>query len=74
MIGTLKNVGEYMLVQDGVCRKLKTLFDSDSLAYIRSELNVQNIFNRHYDKSNPDWRFNYLQAVKLEKYHEEDEE
>jgi type IV secretion system protein VirB4 len=67
MLAGLMPVGEYMLIKDGFCRKLRTLFDNDSLAYLRSELPYQNIFDRYKNSGDPDWRNNYLNEVSRKK-------
>lgn len=54
---------EYLLVQNGNSRVLKTEFNSECLAYLRSEEHVLKIFDRHKASGRPDWKQTYLAEV-----------
>lgn len=62
-IKSLRPAREYMLIKDGFSRVLRTMFDENSLAYLRSEVGLQNIFIECRNSGDPDWRTNYLNRV-----------
>lgn len=62
MIKTLV-LGEYLIVQGSNCRIYRTALDSQSLAYLRSEEEVQSTFLRHKQSGDAGWKVAYLQEV-----------
>lgn len=69
LIAKLRPKRDYLLIQTSDTgggtnsRILATNFPKGALAYLRSEETVLKIFDKHYDKSNPSWKENYLAAV-----------
>jgi type IV secretion system protein TrbE len=62
-IKTLRPAREYMVIKDGFSRILRTMFDENSLAFLRSEVGLQKIFIECRDSGDPGWRANYLNQV-----------
>lgn len=63
MVKTL-TIGEYLIVQGSNCRIYRTALDSQSLAYLRSEEEVQGVFLKHKKSGKDDWMDRYLLEIK----------
>lgn len=51
---------EYMLVTNGTSRVMQMILDKQSLAYLRSEIKLQNKFDEIVATGDPDWKKRYL--------------
>lgn len=63
-IATLQPKRDYLLIQDGQARVLTTEFNSESLAYLRSEKAVLNIWDRLEAENEEGWHEKYLTEVR----------
>lgn len=63
MIAQLQPKRDYLLIQDGNARVITTDFTPASLAYLRSEKAVLNIWDSHVASGDPNWKNNYLSEV-----------
>ena len=59
-LGSIKPMRDYLLIADGFCRLLGTNLDKDSLAYLRSEQEYQDLFVKTQATGLPDWRKTYI--------------
>lgn len=63
-IKTLTPQREYMLVTNGTSRVMKMVLDKQSLAYLRSEIKLQNRFDEVAGSGTADWKQRYLDYAK----------
>lgn len=63
LIGQLRPKRDYLLVADGFCKILRTSFDKNMLAYLRSEQGFQDLFTEAQTSGRADWREWYIQEA-----------
>lgn len=63
MVKVLIPALEYMHIKNGIVRKYRTLFDTKSLAYLRSEISLQKQFDVVKATKDPSWKKNYLNQI-----------
>jgi type IV secretion system protein VirB4 len=56
-------LGEYLIVQANHSRIYRTALTRKSLAYLRSEEQLQRLFSQHKNSGSADWRDRYIQDV-----------
>jgi type IV secretion system protein VirB4 len=54
---------DYLLISANNCRIMRTKFDKESLAYLRSEPSFQRILDEAMQSGEPDWRERYVRTV-----------
>lgn len=63
MIARLRPKREYLLIQGTTSRVIHAHFTPESLAYLRSEVSVLNLYNEHKVSGRSNWQGEYLAAV-----------
>lgn len=63
MIAKLLPKKDYLLIQNGSARVLRTDFTPEVLAYVRAEESIQKRFDKHEASGVPDWQQQYLAEV-----------
>lgn len=65
LVGLLQPKRDYLLIQNGKSRILRSNFDREALAYLRSEETVLKRFHEHERSGVRDWQEKYLAEVSL---------
>jgi len=63
MIAKLEPNKDYLLIQNDQAKVLRTKFSKKTLAYIRSEIKMLQLFEKHKESKDPNWIDNYLEAA-----------
>jgi len=63
LIPTLQPKRDYLLIQDGHARVMKTDFSPETLAYLRSEKAVLNVWDKYEREQVPGWQDRFIAEV-----------
>lgn len=64
LIASATQKRDYILVNRNTTRVLETTFNPAALGIVRSDIKAQEIFTRHMNSAEPDWRENYYAEIR----------